>query len=205
MTMVETMILAILSFVLGAIFFQATKWLSGRPKGYVRLGHNGAEERSFTERRSASRKDEVSPVRSKFDYLFNYKSKKNTTKINLEDVEKSYRPDARAIYQAPRSSGEIKNNYIDLSCIENNRSSGVVDSSITPSQQSFFQAPVNSEPNNSSLSFSQNNFSQNNNSSGSFFTPASPPVQTQPPVAEQPKQQKDEKERDWRPMGFFDE
>ncbi len=192
--------LAIFSFVLGAIFFQAIKWLSSRPKGYVRLGHNGAEERSFTERRSASRKDDASPVRSKFDYLFNYKSKKNTTKVNLEDVEKSYRPEPRANYLAPHSSGEIKNNYIDLSCIENNRQSSVIDTPITPPPQSFFQAPVNSEPTSSSLSFSQNN-----NSAGSFFTPASPPLQAQPPVAEQPKQQKDEKERDWRPMGFFDE
>jgi len=202
--MVETIMLAVLSFVLGAIFFQAMKWLSNRPKGYVRLGHNGAEERSFTERRSAAKKDDVSPVRSKFDYLFNYKSKKNTTKINLEDVEKSYRPEPRSNYAAPRSGGEIKNNYIDLSSIssiENNRQSSVIDTPITPPPQSFFQAPVSSEPTSSSLSFSQNN----NNNVASFFTPASPPMQAQPPVAEQPKQQKDEKERDWRPMGFFDE
>lgn len=203
--MVETIMLAILSFALGVVFFQAVKWLSGRPKGYVRLGHNGAEERSFAERRSPSRKDDVSPVRSKFDYLFNYKSKKNTTKINLEDVEKSYRPEPRANYQAVRSGGEIKNNYIDLSSIEDNRHSSVIDTQFNQPPQSFFQAPVSSEPTNPSLSFPQSNFSQDNSSAGSFFTPASPPVQTQPPVAEQLKPRKDEKERDWRPMGFFDE
>ena len=195
--------LAVVSFVLGVIFFQAVKWFSARPKGYVRLGHNGFEERGVPERRSSSRRDDVSAVRSKYDYLFNYKPKKNSPKINLDDVEKSYRPEPRSESAAPRNTGELKNNYVDLSYLESNKRASAPETTMTssPQIQPFFQAPINSEQGSANSPFAP---SQANNS-GPFFTPANPPAMAQPPNLEAPKQQKDEKERDWRPMGFFDE
>lgn len=212
--MVDTIVIAIVSFVFGALFIEIAKRYRKRPKGYIRLRHNGSDERDYSGKRvREQRRDSTSSVRSKFDYLFNYGgSKRESSKVDLESVEKSFRPDPKPA--ASFGSSELQNKYLDLSHI-------AVDRAPTPETTPLEQSPYSSSSYSSPYSQSTPSFQTNsappqntqntqNIASSPYmqntgYSPMSSVGQTQSPPMERPPIKKDEKEHEWKPMGFFDD
>ncbi len=207
--MTDTIVIALVSFILGALFFEIAKKYVKRPKGYIRIKHHGdgSGGRVVDDRKSTKRSGAPSAIRSKFDYLFNYGSRKDPPKIDLADVEKSFRPDSKP---APMGSGELQNRYVDFSQVAVNNDADTSNSPPVgqPQYPSFSQgAPVSSLPPVTS-SFAP---------STGYNPVAQPPVQPtsqfpiqpaeQSPVspASAPAVKKEEKEHEWKPMGFFDD
>ncbi len=208
--MTDTLVIALVSFILGAVFFELMKKYVKRPKGYIRIKHHGdgSGGRLVDERRATKRSGAPSAIRSKFDYLFNYGSRKDPPKIDLAGVEKSFQPDSKP---APMGGGELQNRYLDLSQVATNTNSSPVDTPVQqPQYPSFSQTPVSSPAVESTTA--------------SPFVPstgyapvAQPPVQPMPqppiqpvvqtpaPVVGAPPVKKEEKEHEWKPMGFFDD
>jgi len=210
MGMNEILVVALVSFVFGAVFFELMKSYIKRPKGYVRIKHHGdgSGGRVVDERKATRRSGAPSAIRSKFDYLFNYGSRKDTPKVDLADVEKSFQPDAKP---APMGSGELQNRYLDLSQVVTGTNSSPVDApAVQPQYPSFSQTPASSPA-------SGNTFTPQFTPSTGYAPVAQPPVQpvSQPPVQPVaqtpvsavgvPPVKKEEKEHEWKPMGFFDD
>lgn len=210
----EMLVVALVSFIFGAVFFELMKKYVKRPKGYIRIKHqgDGSGGRLVDERRATKRSGAPSAIRSKFDYLFNYGSRKDPPKVDLADVEKSFQPDAKP---APMGSGELQNRYLDLSQVatNNNESTSVTPAGTTagqPQYPSFSQTPASSPA-------PESTFTPQFTPSTGYAPVAQPPVQPTPqssilpgvqtpaPVVGAPPVKKEEKEHEWKPMGFFDD
>ncbi|MFH1432977.1 MAG: hypothetical protein ABIG84_07220 [archaeon] len=208
--MADTLTIAIVSFLFGAIFFELLKTYRKRPKGYIRIKHNDSDERDLSGKRvREQRRDSTSSVRSKFDYLFNYGgSKREPSKVDLESVEKSFQPDPKPA--ASFGSSELQNKYLDLSHIAVDREPRP---ETTPTQQSPYSSSSYSSPySQSTPNYPPNNAPQNpqNIASSPYmqntgYSPMSSVGQTQSAPLERPPIKKDEKEHEWKPMGFFDD
>lgn len=210
--MTDTLTIAVVSFILGAVFIEIAKKYIKRPKGYVRINNKVYGEHEISEKRTTKRSSGPSAIRSKFDYLFNYSSKKDAPKVDLADVEKSFQPDPKPVSQI--GSGELQNRYLDLSQVASNSTQ----STETPSGQAQYTPYTPPPQNTASPQFTQNTgytppiqptappaFEP---AAQTPFEPAAqPPIQPAaqtPPVGDTtPK--KDEKEHEWKPMGFFDD
>ena len=206
----EILIVALVSFIFGALFFEMMKKYVKRPKGYIRIKHHGdgSGGRLVDERKATRRSGAPSAIRSKFDYLFNYGSRKDPPKIDLADVEKSFQPDSKP---APMGTGELQNRYLDLSQVVGNTSSSPVETPVQqPQYPSFSQTPPPSTAPESTMA---SPFAP----STGYAPVAQPPiqpvsqppiqpgVQTPAPIAGVPPVKKEEKEHEWKPMGFFDD
>ncbi len=194
--MTDTMMIAIVSFILGAVFIEVARVYIKRPKGYVRIKHSGLGETEIPGRRTTQGSDSAHALRSKFDNLFNYKSDRETPKVDLADVEKSFQPDPKP--EAQEAPAGLQNRYLDLSHLA---ASDNPTAETTPTQQQQH------------IPYSQNVQSMANPqiTPATGYTPPMPPpaaqVQTPPvtPPAGEPKAAKDEKGQEWKPMGFFDD
>ncbi len=210
MGMNDTLVIALVSFIFGAVFFELMKKYVKRPKGYIRIKHHGdgSGGRLVDEKRATRRSSAPSAIRSKFDYLFNYGSRKDPPKVDLADVEKSFQPNPKP---APMGTGELQNRYLDLSHVAGNTTSSPVDAPVQqPQYPSFSQTPAYSPAPETTMAppFTP---------STGYAPVAQPPVQpvSQPPIQPvaqtpapiigEPPVKKEEKEHEWKPMGFFDD
>ncbi len=195
--MTDTMTIAIVSFILGAVFIEVARVYIKRPKGYVRIKHKGLGETEISGGRATQGRESAPALRSKFDNLFNRKSDREAPKVDLADVEKSFQPDPKP--EAQEAPAGLQNRYLDLSHLA---ASDNPTAETTPAQQQPQYTP-----------YSQNVQSVANPqiTPATGYTPPMPPPAAQaqtPPVtlpAGEPKAAKDEKGQEWKPMGFFDD
>lgn len=212
MLMVDTIVIVLVSFISGAIFFELAKRYVKRPKGYIRLKHHGSGDVDLTDRRTRRSTESTPSIRSKYDSLFDYASKNNVRKVDLESVEKSFQPDPRP--QSYPVQNKLQNRYLDLSHITSSDADSHASSYSSPAAQpkqypsqqyssySQMQTPSPQTAPNPST------YSQPTQTTG-YAAPQSP-VQTQTPAFQTPsvepqKPKTEEKEHEWKPMGFFDD
>ncbi len=195
--MTDTVTIAIVSFILGAVFIEVARVYIKRPKGYVRIKHKGLGETEISGGRATQGRESAPALRSKFDNLFNHKSDRETPKVDLADVEKSFQPDPKP--EAQEAPAGLQNRYLDLSHLA---ASDNPTTETMPTQQQPQYTPYSQPP--------QSMANPQITPATGYTPPVSPPAvhaQTPPvtlPVGE-PKAAKDEKGQEWKPMGFFDD